>query len=114
MTRDKRPIEPQSGLDIAEIEIPVRDGTKIAARYYRQIHMSEALPVFVYMHGGGYVTGSLETDDTSCRALALAIPVVVLSIDYRLAPEHKFPIGFQDSHDALRWVRDVPFIWRTY
>lgn len=61
--------------------------------------------MLVYMHGGGYVTGSLETDDRSCRAIALAVPVMVVSIDYRLAPENKFSTGFEDCHDVLRWVQ---------
>ncbi|KAI1038858.1 hypothetical protein LB503_007603 [Fusarium chuoi] len=56
------------------------------------------------MHGGGYVTGGLETDDVTCRALALEILVVVASVEYRLAPEHKFPVGFEDSFDVVRWA----------
>lgn len=104
MNRDKRPIEKQEGLEIAEINVTVRDGAEVTIRYYRQTNRTEPLPVFVYMHGGGYVTGSLETDDTSCRAIALAVPLMVLSIGYRLAPENKFPTGLQDCHDVLRWV----------
>jgi hypothetical protein len=105
MTRDHDSIVPQEGLDIYEINIPVRDKTSITLRIYRQTARNDALPLFLYMHGGGYVTGGLETDDVTCRALALEIPVVVASVKYRLAPEHKFPIGFEDSFDAVRWVR---------
>lgn len=105
MTRDHDPIIPQEGLDIYEINVPVRDNTSITLRIYRQTAHHDAFPLFLYMHGGGYVTGGLETDDVTCRALALEIPVVVASVEYRLAPEHKFPVGFEDSFDVVRWVR---------
>ncbi|KAF5564954.1 AB hydrolase superfamily [Fusarium phyllophilum] len=104
MTRDHDPIIPQEGLDIYEINVPVRDNTSITLRIYRQTAHNDALPLFLYMHGGGYVTGGLETDDVTCRTLALEIPVIVASIEYRLAPEHKFPVGFEDSFDVVRWV----------
>ncbi|KAH7261134.1 Alpha/Beta hydrolase protein [Fusarium redolens] len=104
MTRDRNPITPQEGLDIYEIDVPVRDNTPTTLRIYRQTANNDALPLFLYMHGGGYVTGGLETDDATCRALALEIPVVVASVMYRLAPEHKFPVGFEDSFDVVRWA----------
>ncbi|KAL7759657.1 hypothetical protein ACKLNR_009747 [Fusarium oxysporum f. sp. zingiberi] len=104
MTRDHDPIIPQEGLDIYEIYIPVRDNTPITLRIYRQAANHHALPLFLYMHGGGYVTGGLETDDATCRVLALEIPVVIASVEYRLAPEHKFPVGFEDTFDVVRWA----------
>ncbi|KAF4446134.1 potassium transporter protein [Fusarium austroafricanum] len=104
MTRDHNPITPQKGLNIYEIDVPVRDNTPITLRIYRQAANQDALPLFIYMHGGGYVTGGLETDDPTCRALALELPLIVASVEYRLAPEHKFPIGFEDSFDVVRWV----------
>lgn len=105
MTRDHDPIIPQEGLDIYEINVPVRDNKSITLRIYRQTAHNDALPLFLYMHGGGYVTGGLETDDVTCRAIALEVPVLVASVEYRLAPEHKFPVGFEDSFDVVRWVR---------
>lgn len=111
MNRDRVPITPDPRLDIWELEIPVRDGTSITARCYRKTDMQNSLPILVYMHGGGYVTGGLETDDRSCRAVALSLPVLILSLDYRLAPEYKFPTGFQDSFDAVKWVG--PFKWQV-
>ncbi|KAF4436410.1 AB hydrolase superfamily [Fusarium acutatum] len=104
MTRDHDPIIPQEGLDIYEINVPVRNNTPITLRIYRRTAQNNALPLFLYMHGGGYVTGGLETDDVTCRALALKIPVVLASVEYRLAPEHKFPVGFEDSFDIVRWA----------
>ena len=105
MTRDRLPIKEEEGLNVAEFEIPARDNYSIIVRSYRQSDLRDhRLPTFIYLHGGGYVTGSLETDDVSCRAVAKQMPVMVLSVEYRLAPEHKFPVGFEDSFDVVKWV----------
>jgi acetyl esterase len=63
-------------------------------------------PALVYFHGGGWVIGSLETHDGICRALANTIPAIVVSVDYRLAPEHKFPAAVDDCYAATRWVAE--------
>jgi acetyl esterase/lipase len=105
MTRDRLPITAQPGLDIHEFDIPARDAYPIRIRSYRQSSLAETkLPVLVYLHGGGFVTGGLETDDASCRVLALQTDVLVLNIEYRLAPENKFPVGFEDAFDVVKWV----------
>ena len=62
------------------------------------------LPALVYAHGGGWFLCSLELYDNPCRALANATGCMVLSVDYRLAPEHKFPVPVEDFYCALRWV----------
>lgn len=61
-------------------------------------------PVIVYMHGGGYVVGDLDTQDMIARALCAWGEAVVISVDYRLAPEHKFPAAVDDSYAALQWA----------
>lgn len=105
MNRDRLPMKPQQGLTIAEFEIPARDQHPIRVRCYRQTASEDqALPLYIYLHGGGYVTGSLETDDASCRAIAVEIPILVLNVEYRLAPEHKFPVGLQDCLDVVLWA----------
>ncbi len=62
------------------------------------------LPVCVWFHGGGWVVGSIATNDPTCRALANAAGAIVVSVDYRLAPEHKFPVPFDDCYAAMEWA----------
>jgi len=61
-------------------------------------------PVLIYFHGGGFVFGNLDTHDAVCRALAKESGAVVISVDYRLSPEHKFPAAVEDSHAVIVWV----------
>jgi acetyl esterase len=63
------------------------------------------VPVLVYLHGGGWTTGSLETHDALCRRIADRSGCAVLSVDYRLAPEHPFPAALRDAETVLGWVR---------
>jgi len=86
---------------VRELTIPVADGT-IAARLYTPKIAPTALLVFY--HGGGWVVGSLETHDLPLRALTNLAGVAILSVDYRLAPEHPFPTGLQDCYAALEWA----------
>jgi acetyl esterase len=65
---------------------------------------SADLPIIVFYHGGGWSTGDLDTHDAVARAHCVAADAVVVSVDYRLAPEHPFPAGINDSWAALRWV----------
>ena len=64
----------------------------------------DAQPALVYFHGGGWVFGDIETHDNLCRALANSAACTVLSVDYRLAPEHKFPAAVDDCWAVLLWA----------
>ncbi|WP_247747257.1 alpha/beta hydrolase [Alkalihalobacillus sp. BA299] len=66
----------------------------------------DPFPLFVYYHGGGWVLGDIELADASCRMVANRTGSIVVSVDYRLAPEYKFPIPVQDSYAALEWVHE--------
>lgn len=63
------------------------------------------LPVGIYFHGGGWCCGDLDSEDNFCRMLAKALPLIVVSVSYRLAPEHKAPAQVRDAVDAWTWVR---------
>jgi len=63
-------------------------------------------PVLVFFHGGGWVLCSIETEDELCRALTNAAGCIVVSVDYRLAPEHKFPAAMDDCYAATKWVAE--------
>ena len=76
----------------------------IALRIYTPREPAGAFPTLVWLHGGGHVVGSLDSYDALCRTLALQADCIVVSVDYRLAPEHKFPAGVLDSFVALTWV----------
>jgi acetyl esterase len=77
----------------------------IPLRLYRGIGTKPGpLPVMVFYHGGGYVIGDLDTHDYVCRKLANVAQCCVIAVDYRLAPEHKFPAAVEDSAAALRWI----------
>ncbi|MDP6346178.1 MAG: alpha/beta hydrolase [Alphaproteobacteria bacterium] len=64
----------------------------------------EALPILVFYHGGGFVIGSLDSYDAICRTLANRTDCIVVSVDYRLAPEHPFPAAVEDAFGAFQWV----------
>jgi acetyl esterase len=61
-------------------------------------------PALIYFHGGGFVLGNLDTHDPICRSLAKESGAVVIAVDYRLAPEHKFPAAVEDAHTATLWI----------
>lgn len=76
----------------------------LPVRLYRPREAPAAAPALVYFHGGGWVVGDLETHDHLCRYIAGTSGCVVIAVDYRLAPEHRFPAAFDDACAAVRWV----------
>ncbi len=89
---------------ISETTFEARDAVFIPVRVYRPEHGRGALPVVVFLHGGGWVLGSTRRYDPLCSALADGVGAVVASVDYRMAPEHKAPRAVFDCVDAIRWV----------
>ena len=88
---------------VENLHIPAADGHPLPARLYVP-STDTGLPVMLYLHGGGFTIGSLETHDSLCRQLALRSGAAVVALDYRLAPEHPFPCAVDDSWAALAWL----------
>ena len=105
-----RTLPPELGGDeqpvhsVADRKIP-GDGGLLGVRVYRP-SAAAALPGLVYFHGGGFVLGGLDMNDRPCRALANQSGCVVISVDYRLAPEHPFPAAADDAYAATSFVAE--------
>jgi len=87
---------------VEEMEIPGSE-TKVRVRLYYPSDQEE-MGILLYFHGGGFVLGDLDTSDGLCRILSKKCNCVIASVDYRLAPEHKFPAAVVDALDALKWT----------
>lgn len=87
---------------VEDLFIPVSPDWVCQARIYAINR--DPLPILLYLHGGGFTVGNLETHDSLCRQLALRSGVAVIALDYRLAPEHRFPTAVNDSFAALQWL----------
>ena len=88
---------------VQDLHIPARDGAALPARLYAPSG-DAGLPLLLYLHGGGFTIGSVATHDVLCRELARLAGCMVVSLDYRLAPEHTFPTASNDAWDALAWL----------
>ncbi|UYO37533.1 alpha/beta hydrolase [Rhodopseudomonas palustris] len=100
--------DPAEMASVRSIAIPGPAGD-IPARVYTptKLRQDEGLsPALVFFHGGGWVIGDLETHDVVCRGIAHDGELLVISVDYRLAPEHKFPAAVDDAIAATRWIAD--------
>ncbi|MCU1399122.1 MAG: putative flavin-containing monooxygenase [Acidimicrobiales bacterium] len=95
------------GPDVASVVDGVLPGAAgdLAYRLYRPSH-AESLPVIVYFHGGGWVLGSADSDDPLCRDLCVRTGAAVISVDYRHAPESRFPAAADDAFATVRWIAD--------
>ncbi|KZS88460.1 hypothetical protein SISNIDRAFT_459681 [Sistotremastrum niveocremeum HHB9708] len=96
---------PTTGYTATDFRIPV-EGGEIDARSYvpEKTHEDERFPLLLWTHGGGFIMGSLETDDPDNRVLCTSAKISIVTIDYRLSPEHPFPTQAEDSFAALKWV----------
>lgn len=89
---------------VTSLDIAITD--ELLGRLYVPPQSEKPAAVLVYLHGGGWVVGSIQTHDPFCRLLSEAADIFILSVDYRLAPEHPFPAGLEDAVVALRWAAD--------
>jgi acetyl esterase/lipase len=92
-----------------DFSIPTRDGSVIEARSYRSVDLTESTepqPVYIHLHGGGFVFGTLDSEDGICSRLAVAARVIILNVNYRHTPEHTYPTAWHDAEDAFKWTHD--------
>jgi acetyl esterase len=90
-------------VDVWDTEFVTRDGVARAVRVYRP-HDAGPHPVVVFFHGGGFVLGNLPANDPFCTVVAEEVSAVLLSVDYRMSPEHRAPQAALDAVDAVRWA----------
>lgn len=104
------------GVGITFGTAPARDGYEIPLRIYRPRAIRDSrtdVPVIVYFHGGGWVLGNLVNYDPLCTHLEAEVGAVVVSVDYRLAPEHPSPTAVHDAVDATTWIAAQPDVLRA-
>ncbi|CAM2952304.1 alpha/beta hydrolase [Cupriavidus taiwanensis] len=99
-------LPPEPLARVEALLLPTRDGQRLDARLYapRAHGDGPALPVLLHFHSGGFTVGSLDSHAALCSSLAQRAPCAVLSVAYRLAPEHRFPTAAHDAIDALAWL----------
>ena len=97
--------EPTNPVDVRDTTVPgPSDAPDVPVRIYSPANRTEAVPGLVYIHGGGFVLGNLDMSDAHLLRLADELGVVIVSVDYRLAPEHPFPAPVEDCYAALKWT----------
>ncbi|QRF55611.1 alpha/beta hydrolase [Variovorax paradoxus] len=89
-----------------EDRVAEHEGLRVPVRIYRPVSTEAVLPTLVFLHGGGFALGSVELMDDIARKLCRDVEAVVVSVDYRLAPEHPFPAAHDDALAATRWALD--------
>ncbi len=95
------------GLIIEDLSVPGPvEGQDLPLRVYRPASLEDTAPALLHIHGGGFVIGDLETEKGICVSLSRKLGIVVVSVDYRLAPETPYPGGLEDCYCALAWMHD--------
>ncbi len=102
-----QPLAPQ--IQTRDHSIPTRDGAHIQARTYQRhtpAPTTPSLPVYIHLHGGGFLFGTLSSEDPACSLVAINTGVLVLNVNYRHTPEHAYPTAWNDVEDAFEWLHD--------
>lgn len=98
----------RSGVEVTDRLVPgPADHRQLAVRVYRPVSAERPAPAVVYLHGGGFVLGSVALEDGAGVGLCRELKAVVVSVEYRLAPEHPYPAGLEDAYAALVWLHEA-------
>lgn len=100
-----RPYAVDGEIETAWAIVPSSDGFEIGVKSYRPKGVTTPLPALIFVHGGGFTTCSVDTHDFVPAYIAARAGIAVFSVEYRLAPEYKFPTGLEDCYTALEWVK---------
>jgi acetyl esterase/lipase len=96
---------PFEGIRTEDRRVPGPDGApEVVVRIYEPARRAGMTPALLWIHGGGYIMGSIEADDLRMKQLSGAVECAVVSVEYRLAPEHPFPAALEDCYAALKWL----------
>lgn len=104
MKAEAPPIEGVAREDLRVPSASAGKATDVPIRVYRPEGAAPPLPTLIWMHGGGFVLGGIELDDLMCAQLAKDVGCAVVSVEYRLAPEHPYPAALEDCRGVLRWA----------
>jgi acetyl esterase/lipase len=96
----------RAGLSITDHQVPQTDGEDLVVRVYQPEVRDLSRAGLIYLHGGGFVMGSIDTEDMNAATLARSLGIVVASVEYRLAPENPYPSGLDDCVVALSWLHE--------
>jgi acetyl esterase len=97
----------ESGLKLENLTIPGSEGAPpVPLRVYTPDTMNGPVPALLYLHGGGFVIGNLDSEHGNCLALCRDLGIILVSVDYRLAPETAYPGGLEDCYSALTWISE--------
>ncbi|OLS40746.1 alpha/beta hydrolase [Bacillus sp. MRMR6] len=106
MAQMRQPANVDESISLTDEVIVGPDANPLPLRIYRPKLNNETLPVLLWIHGGGYVLGSVEDNDELCMNFVKEARCVVVSVDYRLAPENPYPAPIEDCYSALKWIAD--------
>src|SRR5947209_1945652 len=101
--RLRRP-DPSSGVEVITL------GSGVGVRLFRPEGVTGPTPALLWIHGGGYVIGTAQQDDRLCRRFSRRLGITVASVEYRLAPEHPYPVPLEDCYAALTWLAGLPAV----